>query len=125
MTNKTGEVGNAQIQNNSQKTDKNDDATKDRPLRKGKKKEKEKEKEASGKASLKSRIEKRLLVLPFETSLIALFLIVLLGAFYVVWLLCHCVLSNIIIITILIYCRKINFPSVSLLKRCLITKYLV
>ncbi|CAO2841885.1 unnamed protein product [Amaranthus hypochondriacus] len=83
----TGEVGNAQIQNNSLKTDKNDDATKDRPLRKGKKKEKEKEKEASGKASLKSHIEKRLLVLPFETSLIALFLIVLLGAFYVV----HCV----------------------------------
>lgn len=82
-----GEIssGNPEIQNNVVKTDKNEDAAKERPLKKGKKKEKEKE--ASGKVSLKSRIEKRLLVLPFEASLIALFLTVLLGAFYVV----HCV----------------------------------
>lgn len=79
--------GNAEIQNNVAKTDKIEDATKERPLKKGKKKDKDKEKEASGKVSLKSRIEKRLLVLPFEASLIALILTVLLGGFYVV----HCV----------------------------------
>lgn len=82
LTVKAGESssGNAEIQNNVTKTDKNEDAQKERPLKKGKKKEKE----ASAKVSLKSRIEKRLLVLPFEASLIALFLTVLLGGFYVV-----------------------------------------
>nr|AUS89415.1 staurosporin and temperature sensitive 3-like A [Sesuvium portulacastrum] len=79
--------GSQEIKNDAAQTDKTDDAVKERPLKKGKKKEKEKEKDIAGKVSLKSRIEKRLLVLPFEASLIALVLLILLGGFYVV----HCV----------------------------------
>ncbi|KAL7189447.1 hypothetical protein ACSBR1_039152 [Camellia fascicularis] len=73
----------------SKKTDKNEDSLKERPSKKNKKKEKEKEKEKENveKTSVKARIEKRLLVLPLEASAIAIFLLVLLGAFYVV----HCV----------------------------------
>ncbi|KAL7168088.1 hypothetical protein ACSBR2_038519 [Camellia fascicularis] len=71
----------------SKKTDKNEDSLKERPSKKNKKKEKEKEKENVEKTSVKARIEKRLLVLPLEASAIAIFLLVLLGAFYVV----HCV----------------------------------
>ncbi|KAF6164497.1 hypothetical protein GIB67_025323 [Kingdonia uniflora] len=63
--------------------DKNEDTSKERPSRKNRKKEKEN----MEKVSIKSRIEKRLLVLPFETSIIAVFLLVLLGGFYVI----HCV----------------------------------
>ncbi|KAL3625442.1 Dolichyl-diphosphooligosaccharide--protein glycosyltransferase subunit stt3a [Castilleja foliolosa] len=70
-------------QNNVVKTEKSEDAAKERSSRKNKKKEKENVE----KVSLVSRIEKRLLVLPLESSLIAVFLLVLLGAFYVV----HCV----------------------------------
>ncbi|KAG8367357.1 hypothetical protein BUALT_Bualt16G0063700 [Buddleja alternifolia] len=65
------------------KTEKSEDSPKERASRKSKKKEKENVE----RASLVSRIEKRLLVLPMEASLIAIFLLVLLGAFYVV----HCV----------------------------------
>ncbi|KAJ8446522.1 hypothetical protein Cgig2_027484 [Carnegiea gigantea] len=79
--------GTHEMQSDIAKTDKAEDAAKERPLKKGKKKEKEKEKDLAEKPSLKSRIEKRLLVLPFEASLIALLLIILLGGFYVV----HCV----------------------------------
>ncbi|XP_021723575.1 dolichyl-diphosphooligosaccharide--protein glycosyltransferase subunit STT3A [Chenopodium quinoa] len=86
-----GEVssGNAEIQKIVAKTDKNEDAIKERPSKKGKKKEKlkEKEKEVPERAPVRSRVGRRLLVLPFEASLIALFLTVLLGGFYVV----HCV----------------------------------
>ncbi|GMQ06400.1 hypothetical protein CsSME_00051014 [Camellia sinensis var. sinensis] len=71
----------------SKKTDKNEDSLKERPSKKNKKKEKEKEKENVEKTSVKAQIEKRLLVLPLEASAIAIFLLVLLGAFYVV----HCV----------------------------------
>ncbi|KAI7987085.1 Dolichyl-diphosphooligosaccharide--protein glycosyltransferase subunit STT3A [Camellia lanceoleosa] len=71
----------------SKKTDKNEDSLKERPSKKHKKKEKEKEKENVEKTSVKAQIEKRLLVLPLEASAIAIFLLVLLGAFYVV----HCV----------------------------------
>lgn len=71
----------------SKKTDKNEDSLKERPSKKNKKKEKEKEKENVEKTSVKAQREKRLLVLPLEASAIAIFLLVLLGAFYVV----HCV----------------------------------
>lgn len=47
-------------------------------------KSKKKEKENIERASLVSRIEQRLLLLPLEASLIAILLLVLLGAFYVV-----------------------------------------
>ncbi|KAL3623835.1 Dolichyl-diphosphooligosaccharide--protein glycosyltransferase subunit stt3a [Castilleja foliolosa] len=70
-------------QNNVAKTEKNEDAPKEKSSRKNKKKEKENVE----KVSLVSRIEQKLLVLPLETSLVAVFLLVLLGAFYVV----HCV----------------------------------
>ncbi|XP_073271888.1 dolichyl-diphosphooligosaccharide--protein glycosyltransferase subunit STT3A-like isoform X2 [Primulina huaijiensis] len=61
------------------KMEKSEDSLKERSSRKNKKKAKETEK-----SSVISRIEQRLLVLPFEASLIAIFLLVLLGAFYVV-----------------------------------------
>lgn len=64
------------------KTEKSEDLVKERSSRKSKKKEKEKENVE--KVSLGSRIERRLLVLPLEASLIAILLLVLLGAFYVV-----------------------------------------
>ncbi|XP_050388201.1 dolichyl-diphosphooligosaccharide--protein glycosyltransferase subunit STT3A [Argentina anserina] len=65
------------------KADKGGETLKERPSRKNRKKEKE----PMEKPSIKIRIEKKLLVLPFEGSILALFLLVLLGAFYVV----HCV----------------------------------
>ncbi|CAA0840419.1 Dolichyl-diphosphooligosaccharide--protein glycosyltransferase subunit STT3A [Striga hermonthica] len=74
---------NNDTQNDAVKTEKNEDPLKDRSSRKSKKKEKE----SVEKVSLVSRIERRLLVLPLETSLFAVFLLVMLGAFYVV----HCV----------------------------------
>ncbi|EYU30721.1 hypothetical protein ABFS82_11G052700 [Erythranthe guttata] len=69
--------------NDAVKTEKSEDSVKERSSRKSKKKEKENVE----KASSVSRKEKRLLVLPLEASMIAVFLLVLLGAFYVV----HCV----------------------------------
>ncbi|XAR67042.1 Dolichyl-diphosphooligosaccharide--protein glycotransferase [Bertholletia excelsa] len=69
----------------SRKTDKNEDSLKERPLRKHKKKEKENENVE--RTPVRSQRERRLLVLPLEASVIAIFLLVLLGAFYVV----HCV----------------------------------
>ncbi|KAK1380449.1 hypothetical protein POM88_027193 [Heracleum sosnowskyi] len=70
------------IRNDIVKTDRHDEPVKERPVRRNKKKDKEKIEKAS-KPSMKSKIEKRLLVLPLETSIIALLLLVLLGAFYV------------------------------------------
>lgn len=64
------------------KTEKSEDTLKERPSRKSKKKDKD----SIERPSLVSRVEKRLLVLPLETSLIAIFLLILLGAFYVVCL---------------------------------------
>lgn len=66
--------------NEAPKTDKSGETLKERPSRKNRKKEKE----PVEKPSIKSQIEKRLLVLPFEGSILAIFLLVLLGAFYVV-----------------------------------------
>ncbi|CAA2967479.1 dolichyl-diphosphooligosaccharide--glycosyltransferase subunit STT3A [Olea europaea subsp. europaea] len=77
-----GDTGNV-IQNDVVKTEKSEDSLKERPSRKNKKKEKDK----TERASVVRQIEKRLLVLPLEASVIAIFLLVLLGAFYVV----HCV----------------------------------
>ncbi|XP_057806704.1 dolichyl-diphosphooligosaccharide--protein glycosyltransferase subunit STT3A isoform X2 [Salvia miltiorrhiza] len=71
------------VTQNDVKSEKSEDTIKERPSRKSKKKEKEN----TEKPSLVSRVEKKLLVLPLETSVIAVFLLVLLGAFYVV----HCV----------------------------------
>ncbi|XP_011048330.1 PREDICTED: dolichyl-diphosphooligosaccharide--protein glycosyltransferase subunit STT3A isoform X2 [Populus euphratica] len=70
-------------QNDIAKTEKMDETVKERPSKKNRKKEKE----PVEKASIRSRIERRLLVLPLESSVIAIILLVLLGAFYVV----HCV----------------------------------
>ncbi|KAL8489729.1 hypothetical protein ACS0TY_025084 [Phlomoides rotata] len=64
-------------------SEKSEDSSKEKPSRKSKKKEKEN----IEKTSVVSRIERRLLVLPLEASVIAILLLVLLGALYVV----HCV----------------------------------
>ncbi|KAL7260005.1 hypothetical protein ACSBR1_005796 [Camellia fascicularis] len=61
------------------KSDKNEDSSKERPSKRNKK-----EKDNVENISAKSQMEKRLLVLPSEASAIAIFLLVLLGAFYVV-----------------------------------------
>ncbi|XP_062149477.1 dolichyl-diphosphooligosaccharide--protein glycosyltransferase subunit STT3A-like isoform X2 [Alnus glutinosa] len=62
-------------------TEKSEDALKKRPSKKNRKKEKE----HVEKPSVKSQIKKRLLVLRLEASVIAILLLVLLGAFYVVF----------------------------------------
>lgn len=85
------------------KTEKKEDSLKERPSRKNKKKEKDvvvvKEK-----SSVKSKTEKRPLVLPAEVSFFALFLTVLLGAFYVV-----SILSSIYLYTLRIcFCYSLN-----------------
>lgn len=61
-------------------SDKPEDSVKERPSRKNKKKEKENVE----KVPVKSKAEKRLLVLPLETSALAILLLVIMGAFYVV-----------------------------------------
>lgn len=83
---KAGDTGSDSVvaQNDVVKNDKVEDLPKERPSRKNKKKEKEREKENVEKVSIKKQVEKRLLVLPMEASIIALLLLVLLGAFYVV-----------------------------------------
>jgi len=83
LTTKAGDIvsgNNASPQIDVLKTNKREDALKERPSRKNKKKDKE----VVEKPSVKSKIEKRPLVLPVEASFFALFLTVLLGAFYVV-----------------------------------------
>lgn len=68
-----------------------EESVKERPSKKSKKREKEKGKEQGkesvGKSSARSFVEKRLSVLPLEASVISIFLLILLVAFYVV----HCV----------------------------------
>ncbi|CAI9285987.1 unnamed protein product [Lactuca saligna] len=71
---------NTSPQNDVIKPDKKEELLKERPSRKNKKKEKEN----IVKPSVKPQITKMPLVLPVEASIFALFLIVLLGAFYVV-----------------------------------------
>ncbi|XP_047307673.1 dolichyl-diphosphooligosaccharide--protein glycosyltransferase subunit STT3A [Impatiens glandulifera] len=71
----------------SKKAEKSDGLVKERASRKHKKKDKEKEKDSVKNTTFKSQLEKRLQVLPLESSVVAIFLLVLLGAFYVV----HCV----------------------------------
>lgn len=73
----------ASAQNDVIKADKTEEPAKERPSRKSKKKEKE----PVEKPPRNPRNEKKLLVLPFEASIVGIFLLVLLGAFYVV----HCV----------------------------------
>ncbi|KAK7245440.1 hypothetical protein RIF29_40286 [Crotalaria pallida] len=70
------------VPNDVAKTEKSEDTSKERTSRKSKKKEKEKE--PVEKPLSKSKLKKRLLVLPLETSIIAIILLVFLGAFYVV-----------------------------------------
>ncbi|OMO58244.1 Oligosaccharyl transferase, STT3 subunit [Corchorus olitorius] len=74
----------AEAQNDAVKTEKTEETSKDRPSRKSKKKEKEQVEKPSTKAKAE---KKRLLALPLEASVIALLLLIMLGAFYVV----HCV----------------------------------
>ncbi|XP_044464926.1 dolichyl-diphosphooligosaccharide--protein glycosyltransferase subunit STT3A [Mangifera indica] len=75
-------------ENDRAKPNKSEDTLKERPSRKNKKKDKEQlEKTHVEKTSIKPKKEKKLLVLPLEASLIALILLLFLGAFYVV----HCV----------------------------------
>lgn len=74
-------------QSNVVNTQKTEETVKERPSKKNKKKEKEKDKENIERPSIKSYVEKRLLILPLESSLMAIFLLILLVAFYVV----HCV----------------------------------
>ncbi|PIA64764.1 hypothetical protein AQUCO_00100320v1 [Aquilegia coerulea] len=80
---------NSAVQNDIVKVDKHSTAQKsDEGLKeRTSKKNRKKEKEHVEKVSIKARKEKRLLVLPLETSVIAILLLVMLGAFYVV----HCV----------------------------------
>lgn len=72
------------LQNNVVNTEKTEETVKERPSKKNKKKEKEKDKENIERPSIRSYVKKRLLVLPMEASLMAIFLLVLLVAFYVV-----------------------------------------
>ncbi|XP_050218003.1 dolichyl-diphosphooligosaccharide--protein glycosyltransferase subunit STT3A [Mercurialis annua] len=74
---------NSIAQNDAEKTEKTEDVAKERPSKKNKKKEKE----IAEKPSIRAKIQKRLLVLPFEASIFGILLLVLLGAFYVI----HCV----------------------------------
>ncbi|XP_038700903.1 dolichyl-diphosphooligosaccharide--protein glycosyltransferase subunit STT3A-like isoform X1 [Tripterygium wilfordii] len=78
-------AGSVVAQNDAARIEKSEDKLRERPSKKNKKKEKEKENVEM--ASLKPKKEKRLLVLPLVASAIAIFLLVILGAFYVV----HCV----------------------------------
>ncbi|XP_054786596.1 dolichyl-diphosphooligosaccharide--protein glycosyltransferase subunit STT3A-like isoform X2 [Prosopis cineraria] len=71
---------NAVAPNDVVKTAKSEDTTKERTS----KRSKTKEKEPVEKQPTKAQVKKRLLVLPLETSIIAIFLLLLLGAFYVV-----------------------------------------
>lgn len=81
LTIKAGEGSSENVvPNDSVKADKTEDTSKERTSKKSKKKEKE----PVEKPLSKSQIKKRLLVLPLETSVIAIILLVLLGAFYVV-----------------------------------------
>lgn len=85
-------------QNDGAKADTSEDSLKERPSKKSKKKEKEKEKEKGKEkekekkenpetSSRRSRAERKPLVLPIEASVVAIFLLVLLVAFYVVCML--------------------------------------
>lgn len=69
------------VPNETAKPDKTEDTPKERPSKKSKKKEKEVVEKPPSKSQI---IKKRLLVLPLETSIIAILLLVMLGAFYVV-----------------------------------------
>ncbi|XP_010519673.1 PREDICTED: dolichyl-diphosphooligosaccharide--protein glycosyltransferase subunit STT3A-like [Tarenaya hassleriana] len=65
------------------KVDKSEEMEKERPSKKGKKKEKE----SIAKPFVKPKTVKKLLTLPLEVSVVALLLLIMLGAFYVI----HCV----------------------------------
>lgn len=82
----TGSQPSGDVIQNVVNTENIDEPVKERPSRRNKKKEKGNVEKLS-KPSINSKIEKRLMVLPLETSIIALFLLVLLGAFYVVCIL--------------------------------------
>lgn len=69
------------VPNDTAKTDKTEDTPKERTSKKGKKKEKEAVEKPLSKSQI---IKKKLLILPLETSIIAILLLVMLGAFYVV-----------------------------------------
>lgn len=84
LTIKSGDTTSADSKSDVVKAAKNEEPVKVRHSRKSKK-----EKENVEKAPSSSRPEKRLLTLPPEVSVIALLLLALLGAFYVVCNLCN------------------------------------
>ncbi|KAL9686255.1 hypothetical protein QQ045_023711 [Rhodiola kirilowii] len=63
-----------------EKIDKNEETLKERPSKKNRKKERERVE----KIPTKTKTEKKLLVLPLTASVVAVFLLILLGAFYVI-----------------------------------------
>ncbi|KAM0945743.1 putative dolichyl-diphosphooligosaccharide--protein glycotransferase [Dioscorea sansibarensis] len=91
--------GSSISENDTKKADKQvptikaEEGLREKPSKKNRKKEKEtvekvpKEREATEKVHAKSPREKRLLVLPLEASAVAILMLIILGAFYVV----HCV----------------------------------
>ncbi|XP_013616882.1 PREDICTED: dolichyl-diphosphooligosaccharide--protein glycosyltransferase subunit STT3A-like [Brassica oleracea var. oleracea] len=88
MSNSKDDVKEKISTNNETKDDassaKGEKVAKERPSKKGKKKERE----PADKPSVKSKIaKKKALVLPLEASIVALLLLIMLGAFYVI----HCV----------------------------------
>lgn len=88
--------GSSTSENDTKKADKQvptikaEEGLRERPSKKNRKKEKEtvekvpKEREATEKVLAKSEREKRLLVLPLEASAVAILMLIILGAFYVV-----------------------------------------
>ncbi|XP_009626922.1 dolichyl-diphosphooligosaccharide--protein glycosyltransferase subunit STT3A [Nicotiana tomentosiformis] len=77
-----GDTGNGVTQNDVVKPDKTEEPPKEKASRK-----KKKEKENVEKTPIVTKSERRLLMLPMEASVVAILLLMLLGAFYVV----HCV----------------------------------
>ncbi|XP_009775565.1 dolichyl-diphosphooligosaccharide--protein glycosyltransferase subunit STT3A [Nicotiana tabacum] len=77
-----GDTGNGVTQNDVVKPDKTEEPPKEKASRK-----KKKEKENVEKTPIVAKSERRLLMLPMEASVVAILLLMLLGAFYVV----HCV----------------------------------
>lgn len=105
-------------QNEVAKTDKNEEALKERPSKKNRKKEKE----HVEKPSVKAQIKKRLLVLPFEASILAILLLILLGAFYVVMeLSSFSIYKKFSVKNLYYFSPNFNSINIYLIENCLIT----
>ncbi|KAG9439872.1 hypothetical protein H6P81_020037 [Aristolochia fimbriata] len=75
------------LQSNVVQAEKSNEKADENLKERASKKNKKREKESVEKIPLKTRSEKRLLVLPFETSFIGILLLIIMGSFYVI----HCV----------------------------------